>query len=144
MNWLTSAKKYTDTYEAQKQHHWTDINEYMPVVSDQVGKKVGILGYGSSGRQIARVSAALDMTVHAYTASPRATPASRGDTHYVVPGMGDADGLIPVSWHHGRDRESIHSFLSLGLDHLVICIPLIPQTTHLIGADEFALLVRNI
>lgn len=143
MNWLTSARKYIHTYESQKQHHWADINEYMPVVSDQVGKKVGILGYGSIGRQIARISAALGMTVHAYTASPRPTPASRRDTHYVVPGTGDADGLIPISWNHGLDKESIHSFLSLGLDHLVICVPLTTQTTHLIGADEFALLARN-
>lgn len=143
MNWLASARKYIHTYESQKQHHWADINEYMPVVSDQVGKKVGILGYGSIGRQIARISAALGMTVHAYTASPRPTPASRRDTHYVVPGTGDADGLIPISWNHGLDKESIHSFLSLGLDHLVICIPLTPQTTHLISADEFALLARN-
>lgn len=83
------------------------------------------------------------MTVHAYTASPRPTPASRRDTHYVVPGTGDADGTIPVSWHHGADKASIHSFLSLGLDHLVICLPLTPQTTHLIGAAEFALLAKN-
>lgn len=80
------------------------------------------------------------MTVHAYTASPRSTPESRRDTGYIVPGTGDADGAIPASWHHGADRESIRSFLSLGLDHLVISLPLTPQTTRLLGADEFALL----
>lgn len=80
------------------------------------------------------------MTVHAYTASPRTTPESRRDTGYIVPGTGDADGTIPASWHHGADRESIRSFLSLGLDHLVISLPLTPQTTRLLGADEFALL----
>ena len=111
MNWLTSAKKYTDTYEAQKQHHWTDINEYMPVGSDQVGKKAGILGYGSIGRQIARVSAALGMTMHAYTASPRPTPASRGDTHYVVPGTGERrrlDFRLVAPWK----RQGIHPLVS--------------------------------
>lgn len=80
------------------------------------------------------------MTVHAYTASPRLTPESRRDTGYIVPGTGDADGSIPVSWHHGTDKESIHAFLSLGLDHLVVCVPLTPQTHHLLGAEEFALL----
>lgn len=83
------------------------------------------------------------MVIHAYTASPRPTSASRRDTHYVVPGTGDADGTIPISWHHGLDKASIHSFLSLGLDHLVICIPLTPQTTHLIGTEEFGLLAKN-
>lgn len=80
------------------------------------------------------------MTVYAYTASPRSTAESRRDTGYIVPGTGDEDGSIPVSWHHGTDKESIHSFLSLGLDHLIISLPLTPQTTRLLGAEEFALL----
>lgn len=92
---------------------------------------------------VAKVSAALGMTVHAYTASPRPTPSSRRDTGYIVPGTGDADGTVPVSWHHGIDKASIHAFLSLGLDHLVISLPLTPQTTHLIGAEEFSLLAAN-
>lgn len=92
---------------------------------------------------VARVSAALGMTVHAYTASPRPTPESKRDTGYIVPGTGDPGGSIPVSWHHGLDKESIHSFLSLGLDHLIVSIPLTPQSTHLIGAEEFALLAAK-
>lgn len=85
----------------------------------------------------------MGMTVHAYTASPRPTPESRHDPHYVVPGTGDPEGSIPISWHHGTDKASIHSFLSLGLSHLVISLPLTPQTTHLLGPEEFALLSEN-
>lgn len=91
-------------------------------------------------RVVARVSAALGMIVYAYTASPKPTLESRRDTGYIVPGTGDQDGSIPVSWHHGTDKESIHSFLSLGLDHLVVSLPLTPQTTRLLGKEEFALL----
>jgi phosphoglycerate dehydrogenase-like enzyme len=83
------------------------------------------------------------MTVYAYTASPRPTPESRHDTGYIVPGTGDPDGSIPASWHHGTDRESIRSFLALGLDHLVISLPLTPQTTGLLAAEEFAILSGN-
>lgn len=83
------------------------------------------------------------MTVHAYTASPRLTPESRHDTGYIVPGTGDPDGSIPASWHHGTDQESIHAFLALGLDHLVISLPLTPQTTSLLGAEEFGILSDN-
>ncbi|KAJ5817258.1 D-isomer specific 2-hydroxyacid dehydrogenase NAD-binding [Penicillium robsamsonii] len=143
MNWLVSSRKYAVSYEAQKSHVWADKTPYMQGIHDQVGKRIGILGYGSIGRQIARVSNALGMTVHAYTANPRLTPESRHDTGYIVPGTGDPDGSIPVSWHHGTDRESIHSFLALGLDHLVISLPLTPQTTRLLGAEEFAILSRN-
>ena len=53
MNWLTSARKFLQLREAQKQHIWGDVEEYMPTCTDQVGKKVGILGYGSIGRQSA-------------------------------------------------------------------------------------------
>ena len=80
------------------------------------------------------------MTVHAYTATPRPTPESRRDNGYIVPGTGDPDGSIPASWHHGADRESIRSFLATGLDHLVVSLPLTPQTTRLLGAEEFAIL----
>ncbi|KAL5357317.1 hypothetical protein BJX96DRAFT_163003 [Aspergillus floccosus] len=144
MNWLVASRKFVTTYESQKKHEWGGPMNYMDGLSDQVGKKVGILGYGSIGRQIARVAAALGMTVHAYTASPRPTPSSRQDTGYVVPGTGDKDGLIPVSWHHGTDKESIHAFLSLGLNHLVVAVPLTPQTTHMLGAEEFSLLAANV
>lgn len=53
MNWLTSARNFIHMHESQRQHCWGDRDDYFPVVSDQVGKKVGILGYGSIGRQSA-------------------------------------------------------------------------------------------
>lgn len=51
MNWLVSSRNYVSTYEAQKQHRWGQVEEYLHQFHDQVGKKVGILGYGSIGRQ---------------------------------------------------------------------------------------------
>ncbi|KAL4883809.1 hypothetical protein BJY04DRAFT_184452 [Aspergillus karnatakaensis] len=143
LNWLAASRKFAVTYENQKQHIWGKGEDYVKGVHDNVGKKVGILGYGSIGRQIARVATALGMTVYAYTASPRDTPASRRDPHYIVPGTGDPDGTLPISWHHGTSKESLHEFLSLGLDHVVVSLPLTPQTTHLLGAEEFAVLAAN-
>lgn len=89
---------------------------------------------------VAHVAVAMGMTVYAYTASPRHTPESRRDTGYIVPGTGDPDGTLPVYWHHGRSKAALHEFLSLDLDHLVICLPLTPQTTHLLGAEEYSIL----
>ncbi|KAE8371870.1 hypothetical protein BDV26DRAFT_114244 [Aspergillus bertholletiae] len=144
MNWLVHSRKYAYMYEGQKKHEWRDsLSGFFQGVHDQVGKRVGILGYGSIGRQIGRVSQALGMTVYAYTASPRPTPSSRHDNGFIVPGTGDREGTVPVSWHHGTDRASIREFLALGLDHLVISLPLTPQTTHLLGAEEFALLAAS-
>jgi phosphoglycerate dehydrogenase-like enzyme len=80
------------------------------------------------------------MEVLAYTASPRNTPESRRDHGYIVPNTGDPDGSLPASWHHGTTKEELRKFLSLGLDHVVISIPLTPATTNLFGAEEFATL----
>ncbi|KAB8070138.1 hypothetical protein BDV29DRAFT_181432 [Aspergillus leporis] len=145
MNWLVASRKFAFTYESQKKHEWGDgVSSQLQGIHDQVGKKLGILGYGSIGRQIGRVAQALGMTVHAYTASPRPTPSSRHDNGYIVPGTGDKEGTVPASWHHGTDKASIHEFLSLGLDHLVISLPLTPQTTHLLGAEEFEILAASV
>lgn len=93
---------------------------------------------------VARVAVALGMVVHAYTASPRPTVESRRDTTgYVVPGTGDPDGVLPVTWHHGADRVAVRAFLALGLDHLVVTLPLTPQTTGLLAREEFAVLSAN-
>jgi phosphoglycerate dehydrogenase-like enzyme len=173
LSWLVASRKFSQTYEDQKKHVWGSHDQYVPGIQDHVGKKIGILGYGSIGRQstfpfipsqagvirspslsmrrqetltettVARVSVALGATVHAFTATPKPTPASRRDPHYFVPGTGDPEGTLPASWHHGIDKASLHSFLSLGLDHVVVSLPLTPQTTHLLGAEEFAVLAAH-
>jgi phosphoglycerate dehydrogenase-like enzyme len=51
MNWLVASRNHAATYEAQKSHKWLDKTASMRNIHDQVGKKVGILGYGSIGRQ---------------------------------------------------------------------------------------------
>ncbi|KAL5044989.1 hypothetical protein BDW71DRAFT_208850 [Aspergillus fruticulosus] len=143
LNWLVASRKYNITYENQRKHIWGSGDEYAHGIQDHVGKNVGILGYGSIGRQIARVAVSLGLTVYAYTASPKPTPESRRDPHYIIPGTGDADGTLPASWHHGTSKASLHEFLSLSLDHVVVSLPLTPSTTHLLGAEEFAVLAAN-
>jgi phosphoglycerate dehydrogenase-like enzyme len=88
----------------------------------------------------ARVFSALGASIHAYTASPRPTPESRKDAGYWVPGTGDPEGTIPTAWYSGTTKESLHTFLSSGLDALLIALPLTPATRHLFGKEEFALL----
>jgi phosphoglycerate dehydrogenase-like enzyme len=51
LNWLVSSKRYNALYEAQQRHEWI-FKEYMQFgLTDHVGKRVAILGYGSIGRQ---------------------------------------------------------------------------------------------
>ncbi|KIV85712.1 hypothetical protein PV11_01373 [Exophiala sideris] len=140
MTTLVASRNYKLQYEWQKQHDWSSKRNVLQSGTDWAGKTVGIAGYGSIGRQAARVFTALGASVHAYTAGPRSTPSARKDNGYFVPGTGDPDGSIPMAWYSGTDKTSLHTFLASGLDALIISLPLTPATRHLFGAEEFRIL----
>ncbi|MBA4016263.1 MAG: hypothetical protein C0483_03650 [Pirellula sp.] len=95
------------------------------------GSTVGIWGYGGIGRETARLSKALGLTVHTLTRRPVGV---RGDDVYAVPGTGDPDGTLPDrSFTTGQELE----FLA-GLDFLILSMPITPQNTGLVGEREFA------
>ncbi|KAL8342964.1 hypothetical protein RB598_004361 [Gaeumannomyces tritici] len=134
---LSSEHHLPRYIEKQKEGKWDPSYDG---VDDAVGRRVGVLGYGSIGRQVARLCKALGMDVHAYTLHPRETPESRRDDAYAPPGTGDPNGEFPSRWFSGGSRADLHRFLSSGLDLLVVSAPLTDKTAHLLGADEFALL----
>ncbi|KAJ6788948.1 hypothetical protein PWT90_05200 [Aphanocladium album] len=107
---------------------------------DSAGQRVGILGYGSVGRQVARVCKAMGMSVHAYTLHARRTPESRRDDSYAPPGLGDPSGELPDQWFSGASTAELHEFLGSGLDLLVIAMPLTPKTRGLVSKREFEVL----
>ncbi|KAI3343285.1 hypothetical protein F4824DRAFT_485064 [Ustulina deusta] len=107
---------------------------------DVVTQRVGILGYGSIGRQLARVATAMGMEVYAYTNRPRPTPESRRDHSWHPPGLGDPEGTLPTRWFSGTTPEQLGEFLSSGLDLLVVAVPLTPETRGMLGAAQFKLL----
>ncbi|OTA88554.1 hypothetical protein M434DRAFT_399014 [Hypoxylon sp. CO27-5] len=125
--------RFLDNMKEHKwEHSWDDSD-----TQDAVNQRVGILGYGSIGRQVARVAKAIGMDVYAYTNRPRPTPESRRDHSYIVPGLGDPDGTLPSKWFSGTKPEEITEFLSSDLDLLVLSVPLTPQTKGLISAPQF-------
>ncbi|PWY80736.1 NAD(P)-binding protein [Aspergillus sclerotioniger CBS 115572] len=134
------------------QHHLPQYLKYQKVgkwvdpVSDEdtedaVGLRVGIMGYGSIGRQCARVAKAFGMDVHAFTMRPRATLASRKADTFSEPGLGDAVGEFPSRWFWGKDQ--LNGFLSSDLDLLVITVPLTRETRGIISREQFALLSKK-
>ncbi|KAK7949637.1 hypothetical protein PG988_016276 [Apiospora saccharicola] len=125
-----------------KQQHEGKWQQTWPTegMQDGVKQRVGILGYGSIGRQVARIAKALGMDVVAYTNHPRKTPESKRDTGYIVPGTGDPEGEFPSKWYSGTDDASIDEFLASGLDWLVIAVPLTESTRGLISESRFKLL----
>src|SRR3954469_4034677 len=64
------------------------------------GKTLGIIGYGSIGREVARLAtSAFDMNVLAC----KRDPASKLDSGYCLPNTGDPPGALPSEWFAPRD-----------------------------------------
>lgn len=145
MTHLVHTHKYKALYELQKKHEWPrDINSKRTgQIRDRVGLRLGVLGYGSIGRQVGVVAKALGMEVLAYTASKKDTPEKKKDAGFIVPGTGDVDGEVPLEWFSGLDKESLHQFLKQDLDWLVVAVPLTKETTHFLSTEEFQALSQG-
>ena len=139
MTGLVWSHKYNQLHELQKEHRWgkTGQDDDYHQVRDRVGLRLGVLGYGSIGRQVGRVAKAMGMEVIAYTASPKDSAEKRKDPGFIVPGTGDPDGEIPSEWYSGLDKESLHKFLEQDLDWIVVAVPLTEQTRHFLSTTEF-------
>jgi phosphoglycerate dehydrogenase-like enzyme len=93
---------------------------------------VGVVGYGSIGRQIARLLQPFGATVLA-TKRDAMHPE---DTGYTPEGWGDPGGDYV---HRLYPASALRSMLK-ECDFVVICVPLTPGTRGLIGADELAVM----
>lgn len=96
------------------------------------GSTVGIIGYGSIGRQIARLMHEFGATILA-TKRDVLHPA---DTGYTPEGMGDPDGDLVYRLY---PPQALHSMLK-ECDFVMITVPLLPETRNLIGPNELAVL----
>jgi phosphoglycerate dehydrogenase-like enzyme len=97
---------------------------------------LGVIGYGSIGRELARMAkTALGMRVLAC----KRDPSRRADDGYRLPGTGDPEGALPEAWFapaHLRD-------LLARCDVVVMCAPLTAETRAMIGAAELAAMKRS-
>ncbi|KAG8624154.1 hypothetical protein KVT40_009130 [Elsinoe batatas] len=151
MTSLVHSHKYKALYELQKAHRWgkkpagedPGEGENFRDVRDMVGARLGVLGYGSIGRQVARVGSAMGMEVVAFTAGRRDTEESKRDKGWVVPGTGDVEGRIPGEWWSGLDKESLRRFLARDLDVLLVSVPLTEDTRGFLGKEEFEVLAKG-
>ena len=92
------------------------------------GSTVGIVGYGSIGREVGRIARCFGMRV---VATKRSVSQMR-DVGYAVQGIGDREGaLLDEAFPPGQLSEM------LGLcDYVVVAVPLTPETRKLIGEAE--------
>jgi phosphoglycerate dehydrogenase-like enzyme len=96
------------------------------------GNTVGIVGYGSVGRQVARLLSAFGAQVLA-TKRDAMHPE---DTGYIPEGQGDPTGDLVQRLY---PPQALRSMLKL-CDYVVVCAPLTAETRNLLGAEELAAL----
>ena len=94
------------------------------------GQSLGIVGYGSIGRELARLANGLGMQVVATKRDPM-HPAAEGE--YAEPGSGDPEGDIPTRIY---PAEALASMVSM-CDYVVVTLPYTPATHHVIDASIF-------
>jgi phosphoglycerate dehydrogenase-like enzyme len=92
------------------------------------GQTLGIVGYGSIGRELARLADALGMTV---VATKRNIKQTAENDEYTPPGTGDPTGDIPTRLY---PPEALASMVSV-CDYVVVTVPRAPGTYHLINED---------
>lgn len=96
------------------------------------GATVGIVGYGSVGRQIARL-------LHAFGATVLATKRDAmhpEDTGYTPEGLGDPSGDLV---HRLYPSRALRSMLK-ACDFVVVCTPLTAETRGMLGAEQLAVI----
>jgi phosphoglycerate dehydrogenase-like enzyme len=91
------------------------------------GSTLGIVGYGSIGREVGRLGQAFGMRVLAFRRS-----ADRAERGYAVQDTGDPKGSIPARLY---GPGTLHEMLA-ECDYVVVALPLTPETTHFIGEAE--------
>ncbi len=100
------------------------------------GATLGIIGYGSIGRELARIAkSAFAMRVLAC----KRDPSRRADDGYCLPDTGDPEGALPDEWlgHAQLDSSLARS------DAVVLCAPLTAETRGMIGAEALARMKRS-
>ncbi|HLG76043.1 MAG TPA: NAD(P)-dependent oxidoreductase [Ktedonobacteraceae bacterium] len=116
--------------EQKQKGEWASgaIRHSIFVAEESRGKTIGIVGYGSIGREVARLAKAFGMRVLAMQRS-----SDHRDRGFLFPGIGDPDGTLPDRYY---TFEQLHTMLQ-ECDVVVIAVPLTPQTTNLFDEAAF-------
>jgi phosphoglycerate dehydrogenase-like enzyme len=115
---------------AQLRHEWTRSRNLLEPIDELRGKNIGIIGYGSIGRETARLAAAFGMSVLAL----KRNPSDRKDPGWCPAGLGDPEGAIPSRFFGPDEREAILR----ESDYVSVTLPLSAHTRKFIGAREIA------
>jgi len=111
-------------FDHQRRAEWPEDRWELFIPQELCRATVGIVGYGSIGREVGRLAHAFGMRVLAMQRD-----AAHTDHGYVVPGVGDPEGRVPERFFH---PDELRNMLA-ECDYVVLAVPLTAATHHLIG-----------
>ena len=126
---LAWAHRVPNWFKYQQVGTWPTERWEKFVPMELNGRSLGILGYGSIGRELARLAKGFGMKILVTKRDARRTE----DSGYVIPGTGDPQGSLPDRIY---PTEATRSMLA-ECDFVVVTLPHTPRTQHLI--DESVL-----
>jgi phosphoglycerate dehydrogenase-like enzyme len=108
----------------QREGEWPSERWNLYARPELRGSTVGILGYGSIGREVGRLAHAFKMRVLALSRSGR-----RAESGYAVADTGDPAGDLPERFYQPEDLPAMLA----ECDYVVVALPLTPETRHFVG-----------
>ena len=127
---LAYAHRIHLAIHAQLRHEWSRSRNVSENADELRGRTIGIVGYGSIGRETARLAQAFGMTVLAL----KRDPADRRDPGWCPAGRGDPEGVIPARIFGPHQRNEILR----ESDYVSVTLPLSQHTRKFIGESEIA------
>lgn len=136
---LHNAQRLDFTLAYKSSRRWPSVNDHAQLSAQVLaGKTLGIVGFGSVGRECARIGRALGMTILAISRSRGGGPGQR--ERYLPPSLSTrspSDGLVEE-----LSPEQLPRLLSQA-DYIVLTVPLTPETRGMIGSSELALMKES-
>ena len=126
---LTWCRQLHRTMGWQSRRMWPHGRRQAYHATDLRGRTLGIIGYGSIGREAGRLAQAHGMRVLALSRTQE-----RQDHGWCEPGTGDPTGDIPARWY---GPEGIRPLLSES-DYVLVAAPLTCETRGMISSEELA------
>lgn len=121
---LIWANRVPRWFHYQRNRDWP-ADRWPKFLPDELrGRTLGILGYGSIGREVARLAKGFGMTVLATKRDARRIE----DSGFIVPDTGDPEGTMVDRVYPGEATRMMVS----ECDYVVITLPETPGTRHLV------------